>query len=177
MNKIGESLPLKVETDKRNFWEESDEDEDMDQDNGNIEIKHKKSKSVNNNLASTATSTSSVTLSVDDYERLLLGSPNDAILWIQYAAFHLQLAEIDRAREVIQKALKTIAFRAEEDRRNVWMAWMNLEAKYGSDTKLELVFKQSILACEPKKMYLHLASVHEQNEQYEVAATLRCYSY
>ena len=49
--------------------------------------------------------------STDDYERLLLGHPNSSVLWIQYIAFLLHIAEVDKARTVAEKALKTISFR------------------------------------------------------------------
>lgn len=47
----------------------------------------------------------------DDFDRLLLGNPDSSILWLQYMAFHLQATEIDKARAVAERALKTISFR------------------------------------------------------------------
>lgn len=49
--------------------------------------------------------------SADDFDRLVLGSPNSSILWLQYMAFHLQATEIEKARAVAERALKTISFR------------------------------------------------------------------
>lgn len=49
--------------------------------------------------------------SADDFERLLLTTPNDSSLWVQYMAFHLHTAEVDKARGVAQRALSTISFR------------------------------------------------------------------
>ena len=37
--------------------------------------------------------------SAEDFERLLLGSPNASYVWVQFMTFQLSLAEIDRARE------------------------------------------------------------------------------
>ena len=37
---------------------------------------------------------------VDDFEKMLMGSPNSSFIWIQYMAFMMSLAEIDKAREV-----------------------------------------------------------------------------
>ena len=50
--------------------------------------------------------------STDDFDRLLLSSPNSSILWLQYMAFHLQATEIEKARAVAERALKTISFRS-----------------------------------------------------------------
>lgn len=49
--------------------------------------------------------------SADDFDRLVLGSPNSSILWLQYMAFHLQATEIEKGRAVAERALKTISFR------------------------------------------------------------------
>lgn len=45
------------------------------------------------------------------FERLLLGSPNSSLLWLQYMAHHLQATQIEQARAVAERALKTISFR------------------------------------------------------------------
>lgn len=45
------------------------------------------------------------------FERLLLASPNSSILWLQYMAHHLQATQIEQARAVAERALKTISFR------------------------------------------------------------------
>lgn len=51
--------------------------------------------------------------SADDFDRLVLSSPNSSILWVQYMAFHLQATEIEKARAVAERALKTISFRSQ----------------------------------------------------------------
>lgn len=45
------------------------------------------------------------------FERLLLSSPDSSFLWLQYMAFHLQATQIEQARAVAERALKTISFR------------------------------------------------------------------
>ena len=45
------------------------------------------------------------------FERLLLGSPDSSLLWLQFMAFHLQATQIEQARAVAERALKTISFR------------------------------------------------------------------
>lgn len=67
-----------------------------------------------------------------DYERLLLGQPNSSVLWIRYMAFCLQLSQVDKARSIAERALETISLEAESERTNLWCAYINLEAQYGS---------------------------------------------
>ena len=45
------------------------------------------------------------------FERLLLASPDSSLLWLQYMANHLQATQIEQARAVAERALKTISFR------------------------------------------------------------------
>lgn len=49
-----------------------------------------------------------------DFERLLLAEPNSSYLWIQYMAYHLKSADVESARGVAERALKSISFREEE---------------------------------------------------------------
>lgn len=47
----------------------------------------------------------------EDFDRVVLSSPNNSVLWLQYMAYHLQTTNIDKARAVAERALKTISFR------------------------------------------------------------------
>lgn len=47
----------------------------------------------------------------EDYERLLLSHPNSSAVWVQYMAFLLHTAEVDKARSVGERALQAISFR------------------------------------------------------------------
>lgn len=49
--------------------------------------------------------------SSEDFERLVLGSPNSSYLWIRYMAYLLGMAEVSKAREVAERALTTIHHR------------------------------------------------------------------
>ncbi|KAJ1553498.1 rRNA biogenesis protein rrp5, partial [Nowakowskiella sp. JEL0078] len=110
--------------------------------------------------------------SADDFDRLLLGSPNSSYMWIQYMAFQLQMAEIDKSRAIAERALNTISFREEQEKMNVWVAYLNLENTYGSKETLQKVFERSIVFCEPKEMYMNLARIYERTEKWEDAEQL-----
>ncbi|KAF9160265.1 rRNA biogenesis protein rrp5 [Actinomortierella ambigua] len=107
-----------------------------------------------------------------DYERLLLGSPNSSYLWINYMAFQLQLSEIAKAREIGQRALKTISFREEQEKMNVWVALMNLENTFGTSESLEEVFKKALQTLDQKKVYLQLVKIYERSNKLEAATEL-----
>ena len=103
-----------------------------------------------------------------DFERLLLGSPNSSYLWIQYMSFQIQLSEIEKAREVAQRAFKTINFREDRERLNVWTALLNLENVYGTEQTVENAFKDAVRRNDAKTVYLGLATIFEQSEKFDV---------
>lgn len=106
-----------------------------------------------------------------DFERLLLGSPNSSYLWIQYMSFQLQLAEVEKAREIGRRALRTINFREEQEKLNIWIALLNLENAYGTDETLEAAFKEAARAYDSKTVHLRLAFILDQAEKHEVCAS------
>ncbi|KAJ8488314.1 hypothetical protein ONZ45_g14005 [Pleurotus djamor] len=104
-----------------------------------------------------------------DFERVLLGSPNSSYLWIQYMSFQLQLSEIDKAREVAKRALRTINFREEQEKLNVWIALLNLENVYGTDETLETTFKDAARHNDSKTVHLRLATILDQSDKVKKA--------
>ncbi|BGP24084.1 U3 snoRNP-associated protein Rrp5 [Rhodotorula toruloides] len=110
--------------------------------------------------------------SVADFERLLLGSPNSSYLWIQYIAFFIGLSQLDKAREIGQRALKTINFREEGEKLNVWVALLNLENSYGDETTLETLFKEAAHRNDAKTVHLRMIDIYERTGKYEAEEEL-----
>uniref|UniRef100_A0A8C0I7W1 Protein RRP5 homolog n=1 Tax=Bubo bubo TaxID=30461 RepID=A0A8C0I7W1_BUBBB len=110
--------------------------------------------------------------SADDFDRLVLSSPNSSILWLQYMAFHLQATEIEKARAVAERALKTICFREEQEKLNVWVALLNLENMYGTAETLMKVFERAVQYNEPLKVFQHLCDIFANSEKYKQAEEL-----
>lgn len=106
--------------------------------------------------------------SADDFDRLVLSSPNSSILWLQYMAFHLQATEIEKARAVAERALKTMCFREEQEKLNVWVALLNLENMYGTEETLMKVFERAVQYNEPLKVFQHLCDIYASSEKYKV---------
>ncbi|KAJ3411723.1 hypothetical protein HDV05_001783 [Chytridiales sp. JEL 0842] len=105
--------------------------------------------------------------SADAFERLLVGSPSSSYLWIKFMAFHLQMAEIQKAREVAERALKTISFRESQERMNVWVALLNLENTFGDKESLLKTFQRAVSFNEPKDIYLQMAAIYERGDKIE----------
>ncbi|XP_060624305.2 protein RRP5 homolog isoform X1 [Anolis sagrei] len=108
----------------------------------------------------------------DDFDRLVLSNPDSSILWLQYMAFHLQATEIEKARAVAERALKTISFREEQEKLNVWVALLNLENMYGTEEALMKVFERAVQYNEPLKVFQQLADIYTGSEKYKEADDL-----
>ncbi|XP_018405651.1 PREDICTED: protein RRP5 homolog isoform X1 [Cyphomyrmex costatus] len=98
--------------------------------------------------------------SIDQFDRLILSSPDSSLVWLQYMAHHLQATEIDKARAVAKRAIKTINFREENERLNVWNAWLNLESRYGNVEFLNDVFREAVRTNDAYKVYMHMLTIH-----------------
>jgi rRNA biogenesis protein RRP5 len=104
----------------------------------------------------------------EDFERMLLGSPNNSFLWIKYMAFQLELAETEKARQIAERALKIINFREEQERLNILVAYLNLENKFGTPETLSTIFEKSCSMSDPKKVHIQMVKIFERNDQNEV---------
>ena len=107
-----------------------------------------------------------------DYERLLLGSPNSSYLWIQFMSFHLELGDVEKARQVARRALQVINYREEQEKLNVWIALLNLENTYGSQDTLDAVFREAVQMNDAKTVYLRLLAILEKSDKIDQAADL-----
>ena len=104
----------------------------------------------------------------NDFEKLVIASPNSSFVWIRYMAFHLARADVSTARSVAERALKTINYREEAEKLNVWVAYMNLENKFGEPATLEKVFTRACQFNDPKKIHLQLVKIYEATDDIKV---------
>ena len=98
--------------------------------------------------------------STADFERLLLGQPNSSVLWVSYMAFQLQLSEVSKAREIAERAIKTINIREETEKLNMWIGLLNLENAYGSDESVDAVFKRACQYNDSQEIHERLISIY-----------------
>lgn len=107
-----------------------------------------------------------------DYERLLLGQPDSSELWIAYMAFQMQVSELSKAREVAERAIKSINIREETEKLNVWVAYLNLEVAYGNKQTVEDIFNRACQYNNKQEVYERLASIYIQSEKLKVRKDL-----
>ncbi|KAF3018633.1 rRNA bioproteinsis protein rrp5 [Penicillium rubens] len=110
--------------------------------------------------------------SVADFERLLLGEPDSSLLWLQYIAFQLELGEIEKARAIAERALRTITMGQDAEKLNIWVALLNMENTYGDDDSLEEVFKRACQYNEPQEIYERMISIYIQSGKNQKASDL-----
>jgi len=106
---------------------------------------------------------------IADFERLLVASPNDSFLWIKYMAFLLSLTEIEKARAVVERGLKRINLREEDEKLNLWVAYMNLELMYGTEDSLLKIIERALSYNDPKQIYLRLVDIYTNADKQEKA--------
>ncbi|XP_066517483.1 protein RRP5 homolog isoform X2 [Hoplias malabaricus] len=169
---------LKPATAADNTYESSDEEED----NQSKSVKKKSRKEMEQERKQAEQSLSRLEAELMDpsarpesssaFERLLLSSPDSSLLWLQYMAFHLQATQIEQARAVAERALKTISFREEQEKLNVWVALLNLENMYGTEESLQNVFERATQYCEPLPVYQQLADIYAKSDKIKEAETL-----
>lgn len=110
--------------------------------------------------------------STADFERLLLGQPNSSVLWLSYMAFQLQLSEVSKAREIAERALKTINIREETEKMNVWIGLLNLENTYGSDESLGDILRRACQYSDSQEIHERLISIYIQSGHHSKADDL-----
>lgn len=134
--------------------------------------KKKKSKSSKHIDDKTGDLNSRAPESVADFERLLIGNPNSSIMWMNYMSFQLQLSEVDKAREIGERALKTINYREEQEKMNIWIALLNLENTFGTEESLEEIFKRATQYMDSLVMHQKLVGIYTMSENFEKANDL-----
>ncbi|KAF2808994.1 nucleic acid-binding protein [Mytilinidion resinicola] len=98
--------------------------------------------------------------SVADFERLLLGQPNSAELWVRYMVFQRELNEVEKARQIARRALSSIFPREETAKLDVWTALLHLENDFSSDDAIDEVFKEACQYNNAREMHDRLIKIY-----------------
>jgi rRNA biogenesis protein RRP5 len=59
-------------------------------------------------------------------------------------AFMLDNLGIESARRVAERAVKSVSISNEEDKFNIWVAYMNLENNFGTKDTMQSVIKRAL---------------------------------
>ncbi|KAL5124082.1 rRNA biogenesis protein RRP5 [Glycine soja] len=110
----------------------------------------------------------------DEFEKLIRSSPNSSFTWIKYMDFMVSMVDVEKARSIAERALRTINIREENEKLNIWKAYFNLENKYGNprEEAVMKVFQRALQYNDPKKVYLALLGMYERTEQHNLADEL-----
>ncbi|XP_075475076.1 rRNA biogenesis protein RRP5-like isoform X2 [Primulina tabacum] len=89
-------------------------------------------------------------------------------------AFMLSLADVEKARSIAERALKTINIREESEKLSIWVAYFNLENEYGNppEDAVMKIFQKALQYCDLKKVHLALLGMYQRTEQHKLASEL-----
>lgn len=112
--------------------------------------------------------------SAEDFERLLLSDSDSSLLWLQYMAFYLDLGDVDQARTIGERALKSIGLAQDAEKLNVWIALLNLENTYGDEEgrSVRATLERAVEYNDPQEIYSRLVSIYIQSGKHELAEAL-----
>lgn len=107
-----------------------------------------------------------------DFDRLLGEKPESSSLWMQYIAHHLTLGDIDTARSIGERALKSISMNNESEKLNTWVGLLSLENAYGDDESQQAILDRACEVNDAQTIHERLCSICVQNRKLEKADDL-----
>ncbi|XP_074600776.1 ribosomal RNA Processing 5 [Brevipalpus obovatus] len=102
-------------------------------------------------------------------EKELVDSPGNVQSWLNYITYHLNKADILKAREICSTALERLDHRKENDILKVWMAKIAIEIDHGSPESLQSTLKQALSANDEFKVLNNLVKIYESMNKTELA--------
>jgi len=108
--------------------------------------------------------------SVADYERLLLGQPNSAEMWVRYMVCQRELNEIEKARQIARRALATINAREDKEKLDVWTALLHLENDFASDDAIEAIFREASQNNDSREIHERMIKIYISSRRLDVSA-------
>lgn len=81
-------------------------------------------------------------------------------------AMILDKLDIEAARRIAQRAVKSVSMSNDADKLNIWIAYMNMESQFGTQESLEQVVKQALEVNDRQKVYLQLISIYKQSDKF-----------
>eukprot|EP01054_Gregarina_sp_Poly1_P010910 Gregarina_sp_Poly_1__10909@NODE_852_length_5963_cov_138_077510_g616_i0_p1_GENE_NODE_852_length_5963_cov_138_077510_g616_i0NODE_852_length_5963_cov_138_077510_g616_i0_p1_ORF_typecomplete_len668_score117_69Suf/PF05843_14/1_3e10Suf/PF05843_14/3_3e02Suf/PF05843_14/3e15S1/PF00575_23/6_9e03S1/PF00575_23/8_5S1/PF00575_23/9e12TPR_15/PF13429_6/7_4e05TPR_15/PF13429_6/2_9e03PPR_3/PF13812_6/0_14Peptidase_C50/PF03568_17/7e02Peptidase_C50/PF03568_17/0_031_NODE_852_length_5963_cov_138_077510_g616_i038045807 len=105
--------------------------------------------------------------SIDDFERLILVQGDDSYVWIAYMGYFAKLSDFESARKIAQRGVQSMTFEQPEQRSNIWIAWLNLEAHFGTLESLRSVYNQALQYNEPSRIFNHMIDVYEAKREWK----------
>jgi rRNA biogenesis protein RRP5 len=104
---------------------------------------------------------------MDDYERMLVANPDQSYLWIQYVSYMLDNIGVEAGRKVVERAIKAVSVSNDQDKLNIWTAYMNLESNFGTQESLAKVTVRALEVNDKRSVYLNLINIYKTNQNLE----------
>lgn len=104
---------------------------------------------------------------VQEFEKCLVGKPESSFIWVNYCAHFLMQHEIERARQILIRALKRINSTNEKEKMNIWKSWLLLEEEYGTDESMEKVYQEALKNNDPKPIYKQMIYIYKRRKELE----------
>ncbi|OTF76035.1 hypothetical protein BLA29_001482 [Euroglyphus maynei] len=99
-----------------------------------------------------------------DFEMAIVAKPNSSYIWIEYMAFMVERKQIDRAKEIGERALKKISF-----------SLLNLENQYGDENSMKNLIEKAVKFNDAKIIYKRLAIIYGESGRKDQAES--CYTF
>ncbi|CAG0884687.1 unnamed protein product [Darwinula stevensoni] len=154
--RIGENKKLKKIKKKRKRIESGGEN------SGETETTPSKEVTVKNSSLSEDVSIMLEEEDIDEETQAKQGKPRET----------LKAGEIDKARVVGRRALRTIAFREEGEKLNVWVALLNIENLYGTQETLTETFQEAVRLNDPLQVHEKMVSIFVSSGKQDQAEEL-----
>ena len=109
---------------------------------------------------------------VEDFEKSILLNYNSSKLWIAYAAYILQNINYKAAKQIFERAIKTINITEIKEKLNLWVAYINLEFSYGlklnnNVDEFAKVLKRAEQINDKKQINKHLILIYNSAKKYD----------
>ena len=105
-----------------------------------------------------------------EFEKEIMGNPRSSFLWISYVALQVSLGAYDEARNISERAIKAIPSSDQDEKMNLWVAYLNLEYAHGKPNGKDAVgklFQRAVQVANPKKLHLALAGTYERSGDFD----------
>ena len=71
----------------------------------------------------------------------------------------------------IVRQLVSSIFREEQEKLNVWVAYLNLENMFGTDSSLQKLFSRAVQYNDPAKVYKQMIEIYSKSDKMKVICT------
>lgn len=86
----------------------------------------------------------------------------------RYMAYYLRMKDPEKARGVADRGVRRISTKEDQERLNLWIAFLNFEAEFGTSQTLENTIKRALLYNDPKKVLMQLTYLHQKRREFEL---------